>query len=181
MKSQMKNLRVFFILASLVLLLGSCDKIKDLLTITIPTTIEGEIPLRATKSSSNITKALVVNFSRSQGISVADNPELVRYVNKIKDIDIESIQIQFKGLTSGQVIDFITIDIEGVGNIATLQNITANSLHSPNISKELLNSVSQKLLKNLIITVNVSGRANSEINAAAVLKMKAEIKAQALN
>lgn len=179
------GLRAILIITSLILLVSSCDKIKELLTVSISTTIEGNIPLHGNvpqNSSFNITKASAVNYDIKQNISIADNPDLKPYLKKIKEIDIKSVQIQFNGLKTGQNIDFISIDVLGVGTLVSLTNVTmSNNSFSPTISNDLLKSISDKLLNNNSITINLKGGANSSINANVDIKMDAKIKAQALD
>lgn len=179
------NLGLLLTIASLILIIGSCDKIKELLTVSISTTIEGNIPLHGNiplNSKLDITKASAVNYDIKHDISIADNEDLKPYLKKIKEIDINSVQIKFNGLQTDQIIDFISIDVIGVGTLISLTNVTmSNSSFSPNVSNELLKSVSDKLLNNNSITINLKGGANSAINANVEIKMNAKVKAQALD
>ncbi len=179
------NIGLLLLFASLILIVGSCDKIKELLTVSISTTIEGNIPLHGYipfGSSLDITKASVVNFDNSYDISIADNEDLNPYLKKIKEIQIKSVQIKFVGLEEGQIIDFISLNVIGVGSIVSLTNVTmSNNLFSPTVSNELLKSVSDIFLNSNKITVNLKGGANSAIQATVELKMDAKIKAQAID
>jgi len=179
------TLRLFLIFTSLILLTSSCDKIKELLTVSISTTIEGNIPLHGNiplNSNLEITKVSVINYDINHDISIVDNPDIKPYLNKIKEINIQSVQITFEGLQPEQAIDFISIDAIGVGTLISLTNVTmSNNQFSPIVSNELLKSVSNKLLNNNSITINLKGGANSAINVNVELKMNVNIKAQALD
>lgn len=176
------GLRVILSLIALTLIIGSCDKIKELLTVSISTTIEGNIPLVVAKSSFDIAKASLVNYDIRHDISIADNADLKPYLKKIKEIEIKSVQIKFNGLQQGQIIDFISLDVIGVGTLASITNVTmSNNLFSPTVSSELLKSVSDNLLNNNKITINLKGGSNSAINVNVELKMEAKVKAQALD
>lgn len=182
------NLGVLLTLSSLILTITSCDKIKDLLTVSISTTIEGQIPLQVgitpqsqTKSNFNDTKASAINYNVNHNISIADNPDLKPYLSKIKEINIRSIQVEFIGLNKGEIIDFITISVAGVGELASITNVTSsNNSFSPSISSDLLSSISKDLLKNKKITVNIKGETNGPLKCFVNLKMDTKVKAQAL-
>lgn len=183
-------LRASISLITLSLILSSCDQIKEFLTISFSTTIEGNIPLNIggnlpfalNDSISDITKASVVNYDIKYDISIMDNEDIKPYLKKIKEIQVKSIQIKFIGLQQGQTIDFLNLDVIGIGTLVSLTNITiSNNLFSPPISSELLKSVSDKLLNNNKITVNLKGGASGPIQVTVELKMDAKIKAQALD
>ena len=181
------HFRLFLIFTSLIILLNSCDKIKELITVSISTTIEGNIPIQGNGGTAlspdlGVTKASFVLYDIKQDISIADNPDLKPYLKKIQEIEIESVQVVFNGLQTDQTIDLITIDVLGDGTLVSLNNVTmSNNTFSPNVSSLLLKSVSDNLLKNNKITVNIIVRANSLINANVAIKMNAKIKAQALD
>lgn len=176
------NLRAILSLVAISLIVSSCDKIKELLTVSITTSIEGNIPLVVTKSNFDITKASLVNYDIRHDISIADNEDLKPYLKKIKEIQIKSVQLKFNGLQKDQIIDFISLDVIGVGTLASITNVTmSNNLFTPTVPVELLKSVSDNLLNNNRITINLKGGANSPINVTVEVKMDAVVKAQALD
>lgn len=191
MKTLIKNLNLgtLITLLTLSLTFNSCDQIKEILTVSISTTIEGQIPLQLAyttntfpESNLNITKASAINYEISSDISIADNPELYPYLNKIKEIDVRSIQIIFTGLQEGEIIDYITISVVGVGELSSITNVTnTNNSFNPSISSEILKSVSNDLLNKNKISVNIKGGTNGPLNCSVNFKIDTRVKAQALD
>lgn len=176
------RLRVILPLIAFTLIIVSCDQIKELITISISTTLEGNIPLVATKSSSGITKASAVNYGGSKTISIADNPDLKEYLKKIKEVNIQSVNIKITGLKQDQTIDFLKLDVTGIGEIASIKDVTMNNnSFLLTISSDLIKSISDKLVNNNSITVNLTSGANSIITANIELKMAVKVKAQVLD
>lgn len=146
-----------------VLLLFSCEKIKDASTVDFDTTMSVNIPVNVEAPTASLKKSAELNysFSESHTESLQDNPDVSEYLNLLKSVDIKDLEIVFSGLQNTQTIETIDISVEGVGTIATITNVTtANLVHSPEISDALLSQVAAKLYSTKQITITVSGSAN---------------------
>ncbi|MFA6758909.1 MAG: hypothetical protein WCR61_06260 [Bacteroidales bacterium] len=182
------NMGVLLTILSFILTISSCDKVKEMLTVSITTSIEGNIPLQvgtttqgSVESRLPATKASM-SYNVNHNISIADNSDLKPYLSKIKEIDIKSIKVEFTGLKAGETINFITISVTGVGELASITNVTStNNIFSPTISSSLLSSVSKDVLNNKKITVNIKGETNGPLGCFVNLKMDSKVKAQALD
>jgi hypothetical protein len=158
----------------------SCDQIKDLFSKNIDTTLNLTIPVSVTQTAVALKSVEVVTsypFTKSGTLSLADNEDVADYTDKIKSVNINSIDASVLGLSSGQVIETLTVSVTGVGTIMTLTNITSTSVITPNISTNLLDQIGSKLESDLAITATVTGSTSSPMTFNLKLALDATIKA----
>ncbi len=178
-----KLIIVFFLLLSLM----GCDKLRELATITINTRLETEFPIVVNESGINLPGALNANnapiqFSVTEVLKIEENFDLEPYIKKIKGIDLEKLEVTVLGLTQGQSINSVSLDILGIGNVVTLTNITmTNNKYTPNIPDELFDRVASKLLSDKQITATVSGNTSSPISITLEVAIDAKVLAYILN
>lgn len=178
-----KTIIVLFILLSL----QGCDKLRELATITITTRLETEIPIVVTEFGVNLPGGVNANnapvqFSVSEILKIEENFDLEPYIKKIKDIDLEKLELTVLGLTQGQSINSVSLDILGIGNIITITNITmTNNKYTPDIPDELFDRVASKLLSDKQVTVTVSGNTSSPISITLEVAIDAKVLAYILN
>ena len=178
-----KLIIVFFLLLSLM----GCDKLRELATITINTRLETEFPIVVNESGINLPGALNANnapiqFSVTEVLKIEENFDLEPYIKKIKGIDLEKLEVTVLGLTQGQAINSVSLDILGIGNIVTLTNITmTNNKYTPDIPDELFDRVASKLLSDKQITATVSGNTSSPISITLEVAIDAKVLAYILN
>ncbi|KKR74276.1 MAG: hypothetical protein UU18_C0031G0007 [Parcubacteria group bacterium GW2011_GWB2_40_8] len=80
------------------------------------------------------------------------------------------------------MINSVTLEVDGIGHILTLTNISAtNNTFKPAIPQSLLDAVSNKFLKEEKITVTVYGSANSAMSISVGVSIEAGIIAYVLN
>jgi hypothetical protein len=76
-----------------------------------------------------------------------------------------SLVLTFNGLTAGQEIQSIALDVTGVGNIFTQSNITMTSnSFTPTIAAGKLSQVATKLLADKKITLTVAGTVSGPMS-----------------
>lgn len=183
---KMKTIRPIIVLLLIVFLSG-CDKLKELATFTITTRLETEIPIVVNEFGVSLPGGLNANnapvqFSVTEVLKIEENFDLVPYIKKIKDIDLEKVEVTVVGLTQGQSINSVSLDILGIGNIVTITNITmTNNKYTPDIPNELLDRVASKLLNEKQATVTVSGNTSSPISITLQVAMDAKVLAYILN
>ena len=158
-------MKFFYTLSYFLILLiafSSCEKIKDAVTEDFYTTISMEIPV-IVEDTTTIAKSGLVSysFSASKTVSLEDNENVTDYLDLIKKIEITDVNIVFSGLTDNQVIEKIDISVEGVGMIASIENITPSELNfHPDVNSSLLILVANKLYLSKQLTVTVEGTSN---------------------
>jgi len=180
---KIKTIIVFFLLVSL----AGCDKIRELATLTITTRLETEIPIVVTEFGVNSPEKLnasdaPVQFSVTEVLKIEENFDLEPYIKKIKNIDLDKLELTVSGLTQGQSINSVSLDILGIGNIVTITNITmVNNKFSPDIPDSLFDRVASKLLSDKQVTVTVSGNTSSPISITLEVGIDAKVVAYILN
>jgi hypothetical protein len=176
----MKTKLVFFFLLALVF--GGCDLIKDATEVTIDTDLKADIPVVVTspgKGSADLAAA--ISFTKTQDLSLSSNADIEPYLSKIEDITLNGLVITVTGLTTGQTINSVSLDVAGVGNIFTQTNITmSNNSFTPVIATGKLDQVAAKLTSDKKITLTVSGSASGPMTFTVKTTFDASILAAAL-
>lgn len=164
--------RLLLLLVPFIVLTG-CDKVKDAAAITVDTTLKNNIPVTVPAAKS----AAAVSFSKSQDLSLSDNTDLNKYLSKIDQIDLSNVVITITGLTAGQTINTISLDVTGVGTVFTQTNITmANPSFTPTVSSTILASMGTKLKADKKLTFTVSGNASGPMTFTVGCNMTAKVK-----
>jgi len=173
--------KLLWFLASL-LVFGGCDKIKDATTISIPAQLQTNIPIVVTavgiKTVDLIGVGSDITFSKTQDLALDDNVDIAPYLSRIKSIDLNSVVITITGLSAGQTINTISLDVAGVGNIFTQTNITsANNSFTAQIAEGVLDQVAAKLTSDKHISITVLGSASGTMSFNVGLNIDAMVTA----
>jgi hypothetical protein len=176
--------KLFYVLAFVAVFMG-CDKIKDLATVPFDTHLKADLPVVVTgtgkKSLDQIGLVNAVVFTKTQDLTLSSNTDIAPYINKIKSIGLNSLAITVTGLSTGQVINSVSMDVTGVGNIFTQTNITmTNNSFTPVIAAATLNNVASKLTSDKKITITVSGNASGPMSFIVSCNFDAHVVAYAL-
>jgi hypothetical protein len=167
MKSKLLLLLVPF------MVLAGCDKVKDATAVTVDTTLKNNIPVTVPAAKS-IT---AVAFTKSQDLSLADNTDLSSRLSKIDQIDLSNLVITITGLSAGQTINSIALDVTGVGNVFTQTNITmTNNSFTPTVSATIFSNMGTKLKADKKLTFTVSGSASGAMTFTVGCNMSAKVK-----
>lgn len=182
-KQKMKRAYCFLIF---LIALAGCDQIRDAATVIIKTHFETTIPVIVTSQGlqafSFDAAGVPVNFSITQDLFLEDNFDITPYLAKIKRIDMSKIGVTVTGLTSGQTINTVSIDVEGVGNIITKTGISmTNNTFTPLIASSLFDKVAAKLLEDRKVTVTVSGAVSEPMSFNVGVNIDADVVAYLLN
>ena len=160
--------KLFYFLAFFAILTG-CDKIKDAATVDIATDLTIDIPVvvqaLGKKSSDQVGNVNAIEFSKTQDLALASNTDIEPYLEKIKEIDLKSLVVTITGLVGEQTINSISMDVTGVGNIFTQNNITVNNnSFTPEILAGTFDNVAKKLSSDKKITITLSGNASGPMS-----------------
>lgn len=171
-------------LFSALLLLAACGLIEDAAEVTINTELTSlmQITVTGAKSAELTPEINALNFSKSQVLSLSENEDLVPYLDKIREIDIKSVSVDIYGLAPGQIINTLSVDVEGVGKIATITNITSvNVAYTPTINMAKLAEAAKKLKNDKKITLVVYGDANMPMSFNIQMMFPVDVVAGALD
>lgn len=176
----MNKKALFTIILSSTLMISGCEKIKELMTFTIKTQFETEFPVVVTefgvKSSEGTSEGAPIQFNVTETIRIEDNFDLEPYINKIKKINLDTLVVTVTGLTQGQIINTVSLDVEGIGNIITLNNISmTNNKFTPDIAQTKFDSVASKLLNDKQITATVSGNTSGPLSVTLGISIDARV------
>jgi len=159
--------KLFFVMALLLAFVG-CDKIKDAATITINTQLKADIPVSITAlgvKSDMIGVDAPISFSKTYDLNLDGNVDIAPYIAKIKTINLNELVITVSGLSTGQTINSVSLDVAGIGNIMTKTNISmTNNTFTPTLAAGILDQVAAKLLAERKITFTVSGNVSGPMS-----------------
>ena len=179
------KIRLFYLLTFLIIMSG-CDQIKNAATVTIKTHFETTIPVTVTSQGLQTfsfgAAGVPVNFSITQDLFLEDNFDITQYLAKIKRINLNEIVITVTGLTAGQTINTVSLDIAGIGNIITKTGISmTNNTFTPVIAPSLFDKVAARLLADRKVTVTVSGTVSEPMTFNVGVDIDADVVAYLLN
>jgi hypothetical protein len=145
--------------------IAGCDKIKDATSITVNTKLEMSIPISVIsvgmKSATLTSTATAYTFSKTQDLSLESNTDISPYLSKINEISMNGVIITISGLSAGQTINSISLDVACIGNVFTQTNITAaNNSFTPNVAAGILSQMGTKLKADNKLTFTISGNAS---------------------
>ena len=150
-----------------LLLLAACGLIKDAAEVTISAQLmtNMQITVSGSKSAEFTAVTNALEFSQSQVLYLKDNTDLEPYLDKIREVEIKSVLVDIYGLNEGQVVSTLSLDVEGVGTIGTITNVTAmNVAYSPVINQDNLTKAGNKLKNDKKITLVVHGLASGPMS-----------------
>ena len=161
-------MRRFFIISfffSLVIAFSSCEKSTE----NIQTTLSVKIPVSVEEADSvTTTKSALVYYSFSDSLieSLEDNDILVSYIDLLKRIEVNKVNIEIIGLQGNQTIEDVEVKIEGIAEtIAKINNIrpgTPDKLnYIPEINASVLVQIANLLYATQQLKVIVSGTTNN--------------------
>lgn len=158
----MKN--TFLLLLIIPALLFSCDKIEEINTVEFDTTLSMDIPVAVVEPTAQIAKSAEAEFTFSQTHTtrLSEIDEISDYLNKLKSIAINDMEIAVSNLGEGEVINSMEISVTGAGTLVTVTNISATSgVQNPDIDNAALTQAATILNATKEVEVTVSGSTNA--------------------
>ena len=160
----MKRFFIISLFFSLVVALSSCEKstedIQTTLSVKIPVSVEEADSVTTTKSA-----LIYYSFSDSLVESLEDNDILISYLDQLKRIEVNKVNIEIIGLQGNQTIENVEVKIEGIAQtIATINDISPNTPdklnYFPEINSSVLVQIANLLYATQQLKVIVSGTTN---------------------
>src|SRR5512133_2073341 len=96
--------KIMTLLLASALMMTGCSLIKDAAEVTISTDLTSVIPVVVTVTKSVDAQATAIAFTKSQDLKLEDNADIEPYLEKIREINMNSLVVTVTGLTAGQVI-----------------------------------------------------------------------------
>jgi hypothetical protein len=158
------------VLGIALLMLFSCEAIKESITVPVNTSLTVNVPftVSVTKNAGLSGKAATTyNFSASRVLEVGENVDMKAYINKIKSVDLKGVTVTIATLTGTEEVLTLDVAVSGVtGPVFSKNNITAtgNNPFSPVITQAIqsqLDLVESKVINERKITITVSGTTNA--------------------
>ncbi|HPF52702.1 MAG TPA: hypothetical protein PK335_14065 [Draconibacterium sp.] len=154
----------FFTLSPFLFLLiafFSCVKPENA-TEDFYTTLSAEIPVTVVDTTMTADSVLVFNsFSDTITESLENHEGVKDYLDLIKRIECNEVNIEFNGLLGNQIIEKADVYVEGIGIIATIENINpSNYIFTPDVNSSVLIQIAYLLYLDKQLTVIVSGTTN---------------------
>jgi hypothetical protein len=174
-----------FLLFAVIPVFAACELLEDAATITISTELKADIPVAivssGAKSGDQAGGVNAIDFSKSQDLMLSANDDIEPYLDKIKEVNLNSLVVTISGLGEGQTINSVALDVTGVGNIFTQTNITMTSnSFTPAIAEGILDQVGAKLFSDKKITLTLSGNASGPMTFTVGLNFDTDIVANVL-
>ena len=167
-------------------LLFSCEKMKELLTVNINTTLEGEflIDIPVTAGGYATKTGNKQSFSATHTLDLLNNSDLKSYIDNIKEITLSNLEFTFLNLTPEYIIHHLKIDVQDVGYIIIIpiNGISAsnNILNAGSSSVTLLNASADKILNDKKLVITVSGEVSGPMEFNLLYTMDAKVVAEVL-
>lgn len=172
------------ILLAILVTLGGCDWIRNLGEVDFDTDLVVNVPINSDSRKSAVAEVSVedYNFQGSAVLSLSENEEIEPYMEKLREIDLKSLEVTVIGLLPTQTLITVSLSVTGVGTLCTVNNITSlNSTFTPEVNSDLLEQAGQKLLDEGSVTVTVSGSATGPVANTVSLKFDTRVTAGALD
>lgn len=143
------------------------------------TTLSMEIPITVIDTTITADSVIIINsFSDTLTESLENQEGLNDYLDLMRKLEVNEVNIEFNGLQANQVIDKADVYVEGSGVIATIENINAtNHIFTPDVNSSVLIQIAYILFINKELTVTVSGTTNQAMNFTANIYFDLHIEA----
>lgn len=155
----MKKLSLISLAAIGLMALYGCDANTIDIDTTLKTTVESNITAPASMSPDLKVAAMAYPFTSSQKLSLKDNEDVKKYLDRLEDINIKSVTCMFSGIPASQTITELKIAVTAADMVVNVTTVVNNSSITLEIPKAQLDKVSQILLDQQEITITVSGKS----------------------
>jgi hypothetical protein len=178
----MKTKMIYFF--SAITLLAGCSLFEKANNIDISTDLTADVPVVVTgvkKSAETTGSVAAISFTKTQDLSLSANADIEPYLSHIKSINLKNLVVTVNGLSAGQTINSVSLDVAGVGNVFTQNNITmSNNSFTPTIGAGVLDNVAAKLTSDKMITLTISGSASGAMSFTVNLNFETVLTAKVL-
>lgn len=154
----MKKIFALTIVLAGLLTFISCDSITTSFDTDLSTTVLADVaPVKS--GEAGIKETGPHPFSATKVLKIDDNSQIKDYFDRLKEINVKNITATFTGIPSGESITTLNLTIQSAGIDIALDNIVNGASVTLEVSPQLLDALSAKLLEDKEVTVGVSGNS----------------------
>ena len=176
------KIKVALLFFALIISTTSCE---DLLTVTLDAEFDSGINAESTgqqlealalkSASSDYT------FSGDDVVNLADDEDIVEYIEKIKSISITAIECEIFGIPEGEKIENLKIMIDGTSFMPEYSDITSeNNVITILVESSVLDEVETYFEENHMLKTMISGSTTAPMSLTVNIKYVTKIKADPL-
>lgn len=138
-----------------LLILNSCDSVTTSFDTNLKTTISADIE----DVNSGVKETTTYPFNATETLKIKDNSRINEYIDRLKEINVNSVTSTFTGIPVGETITELNISVESVALDLTLEDIDNGLSVELDVSHQLLNDISEELIDKHEITIYISGQS----------------------
>lgn len=175
------NIKKVFLLAMSVLVMSSCEKIKDLAAVDVDTNLNVDIPLEAEAVSVSLKAQSIgatYNLSGSAEVDLKNNEDLKDYVEGIRNMNTDNPLFEASGLSGDNALYNVKVSAQIYGSSTSYAVIDVVEINTSNLSgqvqylNDLMTEWTEEGFDN-VVTFSVSGTSNFDPKASnAKIKLK---------
>jgi hypothetical protein len=176
----MRRTIFFLALAPVLIIINGCDKFTTDFDTNLNKTIQADVV--ATQAKSGILEVVTFPFNATDVLEIKDNSKINDYIDRLKEINVNSITATFTGIPAGQTISELSISMPSVGVVINLTGIENNSQVTLDVNQEYLNAISGRLLDTHEITIEISGRSTyAPMTLSTLMSFAVTVKAKVID
>jgi hypothetical protein len=174
----MKTLLAFCI--SGMILLAGCGWISDLFNVDIPADLFVYIDVTTYGEKSASSTEASIEFNESGTLSLEGCPDLANYLDRIKEVSLDSLEITITGLQAGDVINAFTLEADDIGIICSKSNITnGTGIFVADVNVANFKAAAAQLQDLKDLTLTIYGSVNTATAFDVVMRFVAMVRAGA--
>jgi len=173
--------KTLFALTAILIGFTSCDSVDDLKTKDFnDIELSSQTLITVTEPENQSVKMDEdYSFTKEVNLDFNDISELKDYLNKLEDVDVNSVTCKLTNVTGGEVIS-LQISVPDLNYEVEIPSVVPNQDLSVNFTTEQLNTISNELLQYKKLKVIISGTVSDRplsftIETTALLDVEVEI------
>ncbi len=174
----MKQMLFFLVGAAVLLAINGCDAI----TTDFDTNLNKTILAEVAEVKSGTKDAVTYPFNTTDVLDIRDNSKINDYFDRLKEINVNSITCTFTGIPSGETVAELTISIPSAGLEVKLTDIDNATQVTLDVTPQILDAVSKRLIETHEITIGISGRSTyAPMTLSTLMNFAVTVKARVLD
>ena len=174
----MKQIIISLVSAAFLLAINGCDAI----TTDFDTNLNKTILAEVAEVKSGTKDAVTYPFNATETLNIRDNSKINDYIDRLKSINVNSITCTFTGIPSGETVTELNISIPSAGMEITLTDIDNATQLTLDVSPQLLDAISKRLIDTHEITIEISGMSTyAPMTLSTLMNFAVTVKARVLD
>jgi hypothetical protein len=174
----MKQIITLLAGAAILLAINGCDSV----TTDFDTNLNKTILAEVAEVKSGTKDAVTYPFNATDVLDIRDNSKINDYFDRLKEINVNSIACTFTGIPSGETVTELTISIPSAGLGITLTDLDNATQVTLDVSPQILDAISKRLIETHEITIGISGRSTyAPMTLSTLMSFAVTVKARVLD